>query len=40
MNRPNILSNELDQVPKTGNWYREELNKSNLKEQILDALQK
>ena len=37
MNKPNILSNESDQVTKTGKRYQEELNKQELQEQIVDA---
>lgn len=33
-NKPNILSNELDQVAKKGERYRQELLKKNLSEQI------
>ncbi len=38
MNKPNILSNELDQVPKTRKWYQKELDlNKDLKQQIIDA---
>jgi hypothetical protein len=37
MNTPNILSNDLDQVPKTGKWYREALKQKELKTAIDDA---
>ncbi len=37
MNKPNVLSNELDQISKTGEWYKKELNNLRLHEEILDA---
>ena len=38
MNKPNILSNELDQVAKTGAWYQKELHTNKeVKQQIIDA---
>jgi len=37
VNKPNILSNELDQVPKTWERYGKELNDTALHAQIIDA---
>lgn len=36
-NEPKILSNDLDQVPKTWERYENELNKSELHDQIIEA---
>ena len=40
MNTPNILSNDLDQVAKTGSWYQKELHTKEVKQQIIDAFDK
>ncbi len=37
MNKPNILSNDLDQVAKTGERYQDQLNTNELKEQLIKA---
>lgn len=37
MNKPNILSNDLDQVPKTRKRYPNELYADNLKQQIIQS---
>lgn len=37
-NKPNIISNELDQAPKTWKYYFERLQDPELKKQIIDAM--
>lgn len=38
MNKPNVISNKLDKVPKTWEWYRKEvLNDPEVKNQIIKA---
>lgn len=39
-NKPKILSNDLDQVPKTWEWYENELKNSSVHNQIIEALDK
>jgi|GEM_PF-2417216 hypothetical protein len=38
MNKLNILSNDLDQIPKTKKWYQKELDvNKGFKQEIIDA---
>lgn len=39
-NRPDILSNTFDQVPKTWEWYDRDLNAPDLHDQIIEAFDK